>query len=137
MKNITKEEIERISYKIMRAAIDIKFLVRVYSKVFMSDPNSRIETTWITNRLRGKCKLTHKGIPLDCELRYDVLVEDVIIVENKSVMDFHPVFIATILSYMEHLKVAKGIIFNFDVTNLTREGQQTFVNRYYVELPEK
>jgi GxxExxY protein len=81
-------------------------------------------------------EVPYKGILLDCQLRYDILVEDLIIVENKAVKDMHPVFEAILLSYMKHLKVPKGILLNFHVTHLYKEGQKTFVNEYFSALPD-
>lgn len=136
LKDVTRDQVDRISYKIIGAAIEVHkilgpgLLESIYERALIHELTLRGLRTSTQRRMQ----IMYKGMPLDCELRYDVLVEDLIIVENKSVMDLHPVFMATILSYMEHLKVPKGIIFNFNVTNLTREGQQTFVNRYYEEL---
>jgi GxxExxY protein len=70
-------------------------------------------------------------------LRYDILVEDLIIVENKATIDVHPVFSATLLSYMKHLQKPKGILINFHVQNLFKEGQKTFVNEYFAALPNE
>jgi len=59
-----------------------------------------------------------------------------IVVENKATIDMHPVFEATVLSYMKHLKVPKGILINYHVQNLFKEGQKTFVNEFFATLPE-
>ena len=81
-------------------------------------------------------KVPYKGIILDCELRYDILVEDLVIVENKSILKFHPIHEATVMSYMRHLKVPKGLLINFNTTNIFYKGQKAFVNKYFAELPE-
>jgi hypothetical protein len=41
---------------------------------------------------------------------------------------------AQVLNFMNLLKVPKGILVNFNVRNIFREGQETFVNKYYNEL---
>lgn len=37
---------------------------------------------------------------------------------------------------MKLLEVPKGLMLNFNVKNLFRDGQKTFVNELYRELPE-
>jgi GxxExxY protein len=82
-------------------------------------------------------QVPHKDIILESPLRYDMLVEDLVVVENKAVMEIHAVFQSTLLSYMKHLKVPKGILFNFHVRNIFSDGQKTFVNEFYAALPEE
>lgn len=81
--------------------------------------------------------IDYKGVILDCELRLDILVEDLIICELKAVKEMHPIFEAVLLSYMKLLKKPKGILINFHVRNIFHEGQKTFVNEYYAALPDE
>lgn len=57
--------------------------------------------------------------------------------ENKSVMQVHPLFESILMTYMKHLKKPKGIILNFNVQNLVKEGCRIFVNEYFAEFPEE
>jgi len=41
------------------------------------------------------------------------------------------------LTYMKLLKKPKGILINFNCTNIFKEGQKTFVNEYYAALPKQ
>jgi GxxExxY protein len=68
-------------------------------------------------------------------LRLDVLVEDVIIVELKAMDGILPVHEAQLLTYMKLLQKPKGILINFNCTNIFKEGQKTLVNEYYSTLP--
>ncbi len=38
---------------------------------------------------------------------------------------------------MKHTETPKGILVNFNVNNIMREGHFTFVNEFYESLPEK
>jgi GxxExxY protein len=49
----------------------------------------------------------YKNIKLSARLRYDILVEDLILVENKSVVSLNPIDTAQLLSYMEVMKKPK------------------------------
>ncbi len=79
----------------------------------------------------------YKGVDLDCDLRYDLLVEDLVVCELKAVTEMHPIFDATIISYMKHLQVPKGLLLNFHVRNLYKDGHKSFVNEFYTALPEE
>jgi GxxExxY protein len=79
--------------------------------------------------------INYKGIILDADLRLDVLVEDFIIVELKSMEGILPVHEAQLLTYMKLLEKPKGILINFNCTNIFKKGQKTLVNEYYAKLP--
>jgi GxxExxY protein len=78
----------------------------------------------------------YKGMPLEADLRLDVLVEDFVIVELKAIDGILPVHQAQVLTYMKLLKKPKGISINFNCTNIFKEGQKTLVNEYYGQLPK-
>jgi len=69
-------------------------------------------------------------------LRCDFLIEDILVLELKSVAYILPVHIAQVLTYMQLLQSPKGLLINFNVTNIYNEGQQTFVNDLFRELPD-
>src|SRR5665648_57694 len=81
--------------------------------------------------------LFYKGIDMDCNLRFDVLVNDLVVVELKSVVMMHPIFEAVLMTYMKLLLKPKGILFNFNCRNLFHDGQKTFVNEFYAKLPKE
>ncbi len=83
-----------------------------------------------------KVPLEYKEIKVEAELRYDILVENLIIVELKSTELIIPVYEAVLLTYMRMLAKPKGIIINFNCTNIFKEGQKTLVNEYYSALPK-
>jgi hypothetical protein len=45
------------------------------------------------------------------------------------------VFEAQLLTHMKLLKAPKGILINFNCSNIFNEGQRTFVNEYFSKLP--
>ena len=58
------------------------------------------------------------------------------VLELKSVDKLIPVFDAQLLTYMKLLKAPKGILINFNSKNLFHDGQKTFVNEYFRNLPD-
>lgn len=59
--------------------------------------------------------VTYKGIKLDCGYRVDLLVDDSIIVELKSVDKILPIHAAQLLTYMKLSDVSIGLLMNFNV----------------------
>ena len=71
---------------------------------------------------------------METDLRCDLLIENKIVIELKSIDKFHPIHDAQLITYMKLLQVPKGILFNFNSNNLVKEGQKTFVNEIYRSL---
>nr|WP_294862454.1 GxxExxY protein [uncultured Fluviicola sp.] len=69
-------------------------------------------------------------------LRCDLYVAGAVVVELKATKSIEPIFEAQLLSYMKLLDAPKGILINFNCTNIFREGQKTLVNELYRNLRE-
>jgi len=134
---ITKKYLDELTYKIIGCAIEVHkylgpgLLESVYENCFIHELNLR----GLRHQSQKNIPLTYKGLYLDALLRYDVLVEDAIIVELKSVSEFEPVHKAVMLTYLKLLEKPKGIIINFNSVNIFDHGQQTVVNEIYAKLP--
>ncbi len=70
--------------------------------------------------------VTYKDIHLDYGYRIDVLVENTVIVELKSIDGFLPVHEAQILTYMNFANKNLGLLINFNVTIL-KNGIKRYV----------
>ncbi len=57
----------------------------------------------------------YKKIKLDCGYRLDLLVENNVIVELKSIDLIAPVHVAQILTYMRFAGIKTGLLINFNV----------------------
>jgi GxxExxY protein len=57
----------------------------------------------------------YKGLKLDCGYRIDLLVDDLIIIELKSVTKIEPVYEAQLLTYLRFKGAWLGMIINFNV----------------------
>lgn len=78
----------------------------------------------------------YKGMEIDACLRCDLFIENILVVELKAVEKVMPIHEAQIITYMKLLSSPKGIIYNFNTVNLYNEGQKTYVNDYYRNIPE-
>lgn len=59
--------------------------------------------------------INYKSVALDCGYRLDVVVENTVILELKSVERIHPIFEAQLLTYMRLLQKPVGLFINFNV----------------------
>jgi GxxExxY protein len=58
-------------------------------------------------------RITYKDLTFEEPLRFDVLVEDCLLIEAKSVERILPVHKAQLLSYMKLLDIPIGLLINF------------------------
>ena len=71
--------------------------------------------------------IRYKGNELKTPLRLDLLVNNQVIVELKSVEEMKPVFAKQLLTYLRLLDKRVGLLVNFNTSNL-REGIKRIVN---------
>lgn len=64
-------------------------------------------------------QITYKGFIKEEPLRFDLLVEDCVLIEAKSVEHILPIHKAQLLSYMKLLNVPLGLLINFNMPKLT------------------
>jgi GxxExxY protein len=65
--------------------------------------------------------IVYKGVSLDCAYRIDILVEDQVLLELKSVDNILPIHIAQLMTYLRLKKIHVGLLMNFNVA-LLKDG---------------
>ena len=65
-----------------------------------------------------KLPVVYKGHCLDCDLRMDVVVEQSLVLEIKSVRVLHPVHEAQLHTYLKLSGLRVGLLMNFNVVRL-------------------
>lgn len=70
--------------------------------------------------------VVYKEIKLECGYRMDILVENTVVVELKTVEAFNDVHEAQVLTYMKFAKKPVGLLINFNVT-LLKNGLKRYV----------
>ena len=68
----------------------------------------------------------YKDVRLDCGYRVDILVENRLIIELKSVEEIKGIHEAQLLTYMKLAGVKTGLLMNFNVSKL-KDGIKRFV----------
>lgn len=118
-----------ISYKIIGAAIELHrilgagLLESVYETALARD---LVEQGFQVEQQKG-LPFTYKELEFDCGFRMDLLVNQKVIVEIKSVENLAPVHFSQTLTYLKLNKLKLALLINFNVPVL-KEGIHRMVN---------
>ena len=132
---MTKKQVTQLSYDIVGCAIMVHkilgpgLLESVYEKCLKEElifNGFKVES-------QKKVKLEYRNIQIETELRLDLIVNDVVIIEIKSVENLLPVHEAQLLTYMSLLEKPQGLLINFYTDNITK-SVKPLVNEYFKKL---
>ncbi len=73
-----------------------------------------------------KLPIIYKGFQLDTDYRIDLLIDNQLIIELKSVEALQPVHSAQLLTYMKLSNLKYGLLLNFNVPHL-KQGIKRFI----------
>lgn len=78
-------------------------------------------------RRQVEVPILYKGHRLACDLKVDLLIESLVVVECKATTDLHPVHVAQTLTYLRLLDLRLGLLVNFGQETV-RDGFRRVVN---------
>ena len=134
---MTKSQVTDLSYKIIGCAIEVHkqlgpgLLESVYEKCLKHE----LISNGFKVQQQVRVPVHYKGINLDSELRLDLLVNDTIVVELKTVEYVLPVHEAQLMTYMKLLEKSQGLLINFFTDNITK-SMKPIVNDLFKELED-
>ena len=134
---ITKKDLDYLTYIIIGCAIEVHkelgpgLLESVYHSCFVEE----LINKQLSYQSQLEVPIVYKGKQLHAGLRLDVLVEDIMIVEIKSVEKILSVHQAQLLTYLKLLEKPKGILINFNCTNIFKEGQKQWLMNTILYYP--
>lgn len=137
MGEITKRQITQLSYSIVGCAIEVHkelgpgLLESVYEKCLIHELKLRGHEV----KTQIVIPISYKGLNFDADLKLDLLVDSLIIVELKAVETIHPIFEAQLLTYMQLMKLPQGLLINFFSKNI-KESMRPLVNQFFKTLPD-
>ncbi len=109
------EKADKLTHEAIGAAIEVHrilgpgLLESIYEKCLMRE----LEIRSIKVVRQQKVQIDYKGEVFEEELRFDLLVENCLLLELKAVQEVHPIHKATLLSYMKLLNIPLGLVINF------------------------
>lgn len=133
---ITKKYLDNLEYEIVGACIEVHkalgpgLLESIYHKCLCKE----FESEGISFSFEHLVPVYYKGVEMETQLRVDFLIENVFVLELKAVDTMLPIHEAQVLTYMKLLKSPKGLLINFNCTNIYHNGRKPFVNEFYRDL---
>ena len=135
---MTKKEITQLSYVIVGYAIKVHkklgpgLLERIYEECLKFE----LEQNGYRVQQQLNVEVEYYDLTLENPLRLDLLVNDCIIVELKTVEKFHPIDEAKLLTYMKLLKIPQGLLINFNSMNIS-QSTKALVNEHFTKLEDE
>jgi GxxExxY protein len=134
----TKSRLEHLSYLILGASIEVHKQLGpgLLESIYHECMKIELESRGLKFQSELLVPIHYNNRKLETNLKCDIFIENKIVVELKSVKQIDPIHEAQLLTYMKLLNAPKGILINFNCTNIFKKGQKTFVNEFFRELKE-
>ena len=112
--------IDEITYEIRGAIYDVYKALGpgLLESVYEEAQCFELEQRGLKVERQKQVPIVYKGNLLKTELRLDVLVEDKVIVELKSVEEMKKVFSKQLLTYLRLMDKKVGLLVNFNTDNI-------------------
>lgn len=134
---MTKAEVTQLSYDIIGCAIKVHkelgpgLLESVYELCLAYELKER--GFFVDQQI--STKINYGKIEIETPLKVDLLVNNTIIIEIKTVESLLPVHQAQLMTYMKILKKPQGLLINFYTDNITK-SMVPLINEYFTKLAE-
>ncbi len=116
-------ELNKLTYRIRGCIFEVYktlgpgLLEPVYRKALMQE----LKLQGIEAKEEVSIPVIYKGADLGFNYRMDILVEDTIIIELKSVEKMHPVYFKQLTNYLKLTHLPLGLLVNFNSTNVAKD----------------
>ena len=129
---MNKEQINKLSGIILDSSIEVHKILGpgLLESVYEICLCKEFDLRGVRYKRQVTLPIEYKGEELDADFRIDILVEDEIIIELKSVEILHPVFEAQLLTYLKLADKRLGLLINFNVPRLI-DGFKRLINGYF------
>ena len=123
------EELNRITGQIVDAAIKVHTALGpgLLESAYQACLRFELSKRGLKVLSQVELPVVYDGVLIDAGYRIDLLVQDTVIVEIKSVEDIAPIHKAQLLSYLKLSNKQVGLLINFNVTRL-KDGITRMVN---------
>lgn len=121
-------EFEELTNRVLSCAIEVHRILGpgLLESSYEQCLAHELEMNGIEFKLQHPVPVEYKGIKLDCGYRVDILVENSLILELKSIEETRSIHEAQLLTYMKLMRIKTGLLINFNVPTL-RQGIKRFV----------
>ena len=109
------QKADKISHDVIGAAIEVHrhmgsgLIESIYERCMLRE----LDLCSIPSTTQQSVRIEYKGLVFDEPLRFDILVDDCLLLELKAVEALHPFSKAQLFSYMKLLDIPVGLLINF------------------------
>jgi len=120
----------QLSYKIIGAALEVhrNLGVGLLESAYESALTYELRKLDFDVQRQIYLPLQYKEIRIENAYKVDLIIQNKVIVEIKSVLDIHPIFYSQVLTYLKLTKMKLGLLINFN-TPLIKHGIHRIVNQ--------
>ena len=134
---VTKKQVTQLSYDITGFAIKVHKNLGpgLLESIYETCLKFELERNGYCVKQQVTANVVYDGILMETTLKLDLLVNDLVVVELKTVEELKPVHQAQLLTYMKLLQKPQGLLINFFTDNIIK-SMKPFVNEYFSSLPD-
>ena len=113
-------EVERVGKAVLNAAFKVHTALGpgLLESVYETCTAYELTQSGLRALTQVALPVTYQGIKMDAGLRPDMVVQESVIVEFKSVDTMHPIFDAQLITYLKLTGIRLGFLINFNVIHL-------------------
>lgn len=134
---VTKKQVTQLSYDITGFAIKVHKNLGpgLLESIYETCLKFELERNGYCVKQQVTANVVYDGLLMETSLKLDLLVNDLVVVELKTVEELKPVHQAQLLTYMKLLQKPQGLLINFFTDNIIK-SMKPFVNEYFSSLPD-
>lgn len=124
----TKMEFDELSNRVIGCAIEVHKILGpgLLESAYEQCLAYELSRSGIAFQTQHPQPVQYKEIQLDCGYRIDILIENQLIIELKSVETIKGIYEAQLLTYMKLAGIKTGLLINFNSARL-KDGIKRFV----------
>lgn len=113
-------ERDPLTEKVIGCAIEVHRTLGpgLLESVYLHALAHELDLKGVKFKMEHPLPVDYKGVDLECGYRIDLLVEDCLIIELKSVEELKGIHTAQTLTYMKLSGIGTGLLINFNVLRL-------------------
>ena len=121
-------EFDALSHRVIGCALEVhrELGPGLLESAYQQCLEHELRTAGIVFRAQQTLPVVYKGLELDFGYRLDIVVDEQLIVEIKSVEQLLPIHEAQLLTYLKLSKLKLGLLINFSEV-LLKDGIRRFV----------
>lgn len=121
-------EFDALSHRVIGCALEVhrELGPGLLESAYQQCLEHELRTVGIAFQAQQTLPVVYKGLELDCGYRLDIVIDEQLIVELKSVEQLLPIHDAQLMTYLKLSKVKIGLLINMSEV-LLKDGIRRFV----------